>query len=335
MFIETDHLYNMNKEYIPWVEKYRPRTLKDVCGNNEIINVLDSYGGISRIPHLLLYGPPGSGKTSTILSMARDHYGIRDMSSMVLELNASDDRDIETVRTTIKNFTSNSSLLGVGNGVKLVILDEADALTMDAQAALRRIIEKSTKNVRFCICCNYVNKITPAIQSRCCKFRFKGLDNTSLGTLTRRIIEEEKILIESDAVDAIISLAKGDTRRVINLLQCVGLGNIHGKIITNDDIYICAGAPFPKDIDSIIETVKCKTFQESFMYVRDIMKNNGYSLVDIIHGITDRIIYDQTITDERMGILLEEFSNIEYNLSEGGSENIQLSALVGSFHLNN
>ena len=318
---------------LPWVEKYRPLTLNDVFGNNEVINVLGSYGGIARIPHLLFYGPPGSGKTSTILSMARDHYGIREMSSMVLELNASDNRDIETVRTTIQNFTTNSSLLGIGHGIKLVILDEADALTMEAQSALRRIIEKATRNVRFCICCNYVNKITPAIQSRCSKFRFQGLDPISMDVLTRRIIENEKILIETDAVDSIVSLAKGDARRVINLLQSVSLGNIDGKIISKEAIYSCAGAPLPKDVDLILESVSEQTFQMAFMYVQGMMRENGYSLVDIVQGITDRVICDDTISCERMGILLDEFSNIEYHLSEGGSENLQLGLLIGAFHL--
>ena len=145
--------------HLPWVEKYRPKNLAQVDGNSNIKRTLSNYGGISSMPHLLFYGPPGTGKTSTILAMAKQYYGTK-FKSMVLELNASDDREINVVRGKINTFCQNYSILGC-NDVKLVILDECDATTVEAQSALRRIIEKNTKYVRFCLCLSLIHISEP------------------------------------------------------------------------------------------------------------------------------------------------------------------------------
>ena len=156
----------------PWVEKYRPSTLDDLVAHKEIIGVLRRLIQADKLPHTLLYGPPGTGKTSTILAAARDMYGAN-FKAMTLELNASDDRGIDVVRNQIKEFAGTRRLFS--RGIKLIILDEADMMTNDAQFALRRVIEKYTSNARFCLICNYANKIIPALQSRCTKFRFAPL----------------------------------------------------------------------------------------------------------------------------------------------------------------
>jgi replication factor C subunit 3/5 len=176
----------------PWVEKYRPTSLADVAAHRDIIDTIDRLTGENRLPHLLLYGPPGTGKTSTILAVARKLYGSY-YQNMILELNASDDRGIDVVRQQVQDFASTQSIsFGPKVNVKLVILDEADAMTKEAQFSLRRIIEKYTKNTRFCLICNYVSKIIPALQSRCTRFRFPPLAAAHVTDRLRYIIQQEK-----------------------------------------------------------------------------------------------------------------------------------------------
>ena len=180
---------------------------------------------LQRLPHLLLYGPPGTGKTSTILALARRIYGSKNMRQMVLELNASDDRGIDVVREQIKTFAStkqiftNNSSSTLIAGYKLIILDEADAMTSTAQMALRRIMEKYTANTRFCIIANYTHKLSPALLSRCTRFRFSPLKERDIRVLVDKVITEENIQITGEATDALVRLSKGDMRRALNVLQ--------------------------------------------------------------------------------------------------------------------
>ncbi len=164
-----------------------------------------------RLPHLLFYGPPGTGKTTTILACARKIYG-DNYKKMILELNASDDRGIKTVRDTIKDFASSRQMFATGP--KLIILDESDAMSTDAQAALRRVVEKFTTNTRFCFICNYVSKIIPALQSRCTKFRFAPLHPEQIVPRVKYICEQEKIEVTQDGVEALVKLGAGDMRKV-------------------------------------------------------------------------------------------------------------------------
>ena len=183
---------------------------------------------LQRLPHLLLYGPPGTGKTSTILALARRIYGAKNMRQMVLELNASDDRGIDVVREQIKTFASTKQIFTMtpnSNGstsiaaYKLIILDEADAMTSTAQMALRRIMEKYTANTRFCIIANYTHKLSPALLSRCTRFRFSPLKERDIRVLVDKVILEENVQINPEATDALVRLSKGDMRRALNVLQ--------------------------------------------------------------------------------------------------------------------
>ncbi|KAH7441433.1 hypothetical protein KP509_03G038100 [Ceratopteris richardii] len=204
---------------VPWVEKYRPTSLADVAAHKDIIDTIDRLTGENRLPHLLLYGPPGTGKTSTILAVARKLYGSQ-FQNMILELNASDDRGIDVVRQQIQDFASTQSIsFGAKGNVKLVILDEADAMTKDAQFALRRIIEKYTKNTRFCLICNYVSKIIPALQSRCTRFRFAPLSVENVTGRLQYIIREEGLDATESGLAAIVRLSNGDMRKALNVLQ--------------------------------------------------------------------------------------------------------------------
>merc|ERR1711934_897 len=205
---------------LPWVEKYRPSSLDDVVSQENIITTLTQLVEAKKMPHLLFYGPPGTGKTSTILAIAKGIYG-NNIQTMALQLNASDDRGIAVVRNQIKEFASTRMVFSSGH--KLIILDEADAMTNDAQMALRRVIEKYTKNVRFCIICNYVSKIIPALQSRCTRFRFSPLSKAQIVGRLDDIIAAESVEATEDGKNALIKLARGDMRKVVNILQSTAM----------------------------------------------------------------------------------------------------------------
>lgn len=204
-----------------------------MSGHQDILATINKFVDTNRLPHLLLYGPPGTGKTSTILALARRIYGPENMRQMVLELNASDDRGIDVVREQIKTFASTKQIFsmgsfsrgGAGGGTgslaayKLIILDEADAMTNTAQMALRRIMEKYTANTRFCIIANYSHKLSPALLSRCTRFRFSPLKEADIRVLVDKVIEEETVKILPEATDALVRLSKGDMRRALNVLQ--------------------------------------------------------------------------------------------------------------------
>lgn len=210
-----------------------------------MIAIVETFIEAKRLPHLLFYGPPGTGKTTTILACARKLYGDK-FKSMILELNASDDRGIDVVREQIKNFASTKNIYN--SGFKLIILDEADSMTTQAQAALRRVIEKYTKNVRFCIICNYVSKIIPAIQSRCTRFRFAPLAVEQVDSRLQTIIDNEQITLTEAGKKALLLLSKGDMRRALNILQACHAAYDR---IDESEIYLCTGHPQPKDIERI------------------------------------------------------------------------------------
>lgn len=198
-----------------------------MSGHQDILSTINKFVDSNRLPHLLLYGPPGTGKTSTILALARRIYGIENMRQMVLELNASDDRGIDVVREQIKTFASTKQIFSLSGasaksgiaGFKLIILDEADAMTNTAQMALRRIMEKYTTNTRFCIIANYSHKLSPALLSRCTRFRFSPLKERDIRVLVDKVIEEEHVNILPEATDSLVRLSKGDMRRALNVLQ--------------------------------------------------------------------------------------------------------------------
>ena len=201
---------------VPWVERYRPERLVDVNGNEDVIRALRSYSSIESMPHLLFHGPPGSGKTSSILAIAKQFYGAGVFSSMVLELNASDVRGVDTMRNDINNFINCRSITdapGNGSNTKLVILDEADSLTHFSQCALRHIIERSTNRARFCLCCNYSTKLSPGIKSRCTTFKFSAISQLQLRDTLQNVLERENMKLSERNLDSVIDICRGDARR--------------------------------------------------------------------------------------------------------------------------
>ncbi|KAG2229886.1 hypothetical protein INT48_004012 [Thamnidium elegans] len=323
-----EKVFNLAAEIdnLPWVEKYRPKTLDDLVSQDNITSTIEKFIEAKKLPHLLFYGPPGTGKTSTILASARQLYGDK-FKSMILELNASDDRGIDVVREQIKNFASTRNIYS--SGFKLIVLDEADAMTNQAQAALRRVIEKYTKNVRFCIICNYVSRILPAIQSRCTRFRFSPLEKEQIEDRLQVIIDAEHVNLTEDGKEALLRLSKGDMRRALNILQAC-----HASYDRIDEtaIYNCTGHPDPKVIDRIARWLMTEEFTTVYTKIEEIKRESGIALPDIITDLHTYIGVIDYPAKSRI-ILLKNLSLLEYRLGEGANEQIQLGALVGTFKL--
>ncbi|CCF48278.1 hypothetical protein NDA11_002094 [Ustilago hordei] len=312
-------------DLLPWVEKYRPATLEDLVSHKDITSTIQNFIDRNRLPHLLFYGPPGTGKTSTILAMARKIFGPQFRNS-VLELNASDDRGIEVVREQIKGFASTKSVFSSKGGFKLIVLDEADAMTQAAQGALRRVIEQYTKNVRFCIICNYVNKIIPAIQSRCTRFRFNPLQLDQVEDRLNHVIENEGCKITQDGKEALLKLSRGDMRRALNVLQACHAASDH---IDETAVYNCTGNPHPSDIEAMLKSMMQEEFTTAYTTISGLKTAKGIALADMISGVYDLLATIKLPAKSKI-YLLDHLAHTEHRLSTGGSEKIQLTALLGA-----
>ncbi|KAJ5765231.1 hypothetical protein N7520_004790 [Penicillium odoratum] len=335
---------------LPWVEKYRPESLDDVSGHQDILATINRFVESNRLPHLLLYGPPGTGKTSTVLALARRIYGTKNMRQMVLELNASDDRGIDVVREQIKTFASTKQIFSMAPqsasaslaGFKLIILDEADAMTSTAQMALRRIMERYTANTRFCIIANYTHKLSPALLSRCTRFRFSPLKEADIRSLVDTVIEKENIKIQQEAVNSLVTLSRGDMRRALNVLQACHASSKplpmrnapnaplpEPETITNTTIYDCIAAPHPADIQEIMSTILNTSDVTSCLNTVNTLKDTkGLALADILSALADQLQQLEVPAQTRI-TWLEGLAEIEWRLSGGGSESIQTGGLVG------
>ncbi|KAL3513650.1 hypothetical protein ACH5RR_026367 [Cinchona calisaya] len=311
----------------PWVEKYRPQSLADVAAHRDIVDTIDRLASSNRLPHLLLYGPPGTGKTSTVLAMARKLFGSQ-MHNMVLELNASDARGIDVVRQQIQDFASTQSIsFGAKFSVKLVLLDEADAMTKDAQFALRRVIEKYTKSTRFALICNHVNKIIPAVQSRCTRFRFAPLDAVHVTERLNHVIKAEGLDVTDSGVKALVRLCNGDMRKALNILQSTHMAS---QQITEEAVYLCTGNPLPKDIEQISHWLLNEPFAVSWRKISEIKTRKGLALVDIIREVT-MFVFKIRLPSEVRIQLINQMADIEYRLSFGCNDKLQLGSLISAF----
>ncbi|KAI0598663.1 P-loop containing nucleoside triphosphate hydrolase protein [Biscogniauxia sp. FL1348] len=340
------------EDSLPWVEKYRPVSLDDVSGHQDILATINKFVDSNRLPHLLLYGPPGTGKTSTILALARRIYGAENMRQMVLELNASDDRGIDVVREQIKTFASTKQIFTIVGasrsggvaGFKLIILDEADAMTSTAQMALRRIMEKYTANTRFCIIANYTHKISPALLSRCTRFRFSPLKEDDIRVLVDKVILEEGVKISGEATDALVKLSKGDMRRALNVLQACHASStplqprdapkipekdIVRENITTETIYNCIAAPPPDAIVKIADTLLTTSDVTTCLSTINTLKvANGLALADIITALSEQLV-TMEVKPEVMIRWLDGLAEIEHRVAGGANEIIQTGAVVG------
>ena len=292
-----------SKADLPWIQKYRPEKLSDVISHKQIMNTLQKFIEKNELPHLLFYGPSGTGKTSTIISCAKELYHDY-YKFMVLELNTSDNRGIETVRTQIKSFVNSQteSFLPKDHQrkFKLVILDEIDAMTLDAQAILRQIIESNSRSTRFCLICNYLNKINLALQSRCALFRFIPLKPEDMEGKVTEICVEEGLDYNEKGIKALVKVARGDLRKAINILQSTSL-TYEGKI-TADKIYACSGYCHPKDSEIVYELLmnllkKKQTIAVTCQKISELIFEKNISLLHLLNDLKNFVL-DQEGDDD-------------------------------------
>jgi len=309
-----------------WVEKYRPKKLDDVVGQDEIVERLKAYAKHKNVPHLMFAGPAGTGKTTSALAMSKELFG-ETWKQNFHELNASDERGIGVVRGKIKDFARTAPIGKAG--FKIIFLDEADSLTTDAQSALRRTIEKYSHICRFILSANYSSKIIEPIQSRFTIFRFNNIKNDDVKKYICKIASSEKLEITPDGLETLIYIAKGDLRRAINILQ---VGASVNKKITAELLYETSATAKPEDIKNLINSALAGNFMAARNQLYDLLIQYGLSGEDIIKQI-HHAIYDLSIPDESKVRLIEKTGETEFRLTEGSNDHIQLEALLAQFAL--
>lgn len=333
--------YNMTSSKV-WVEKYRPYNINKII-QPEIKQLILSKNSLSDLPHLLFYGQPGIGKTTTALAIckyiytsnpANSHLYKQIIKERVLELNASDERGIKVVREKIKTFAAQA--LNTYKEVplfKIIILDEADVMTNDSQFALRRIIEQYSHITRFILICNYVTKIIPPLASRCSRYRFDPINLQKMKIIIDNILINEKISIEenilSDISQKIYIISKGDLRKTITILQrAVYISNLNNNNLSIDTINEISGV-IPQEYITdlyLILTTNINTYKLITDYLKIIL-NNGYSATNIINELSTHILSDINISDNNKSQIFIKMSNICNLLSNGSGDYIQLLVL--------
>ena len=309
---------------LPWIEKYRPLTFDDVIDHDDKIATLRNLIAQNQLTHLLFYGPPGTGKTSLILALAREMYGDT-FRKHILEINASSDRGIDTIRVSVVQFITSRT-----EKVKLVLLDEADALTPEAQGALKSIMEKYATYCRFCLICNDVNKISPALQSRCVKMVFSSLTAKSTRAKLADIIIKEKINIDDTGLDALIELER-DFRQLLNVLQ--GMHYFYSCFpdkITASAVYRYMGKPSTDTVTRLITALFENTFSDAQQVLVDMYKSNLITPTDMIGAVMKKILTVKLDIAKKHHIL-EMLSKIDHNIHNGCNTELQIAYLVSGF----
>lgn len=327
----------LTKKQPPWVDKYRPKNLDEVIGQKEVISIIRKSGETGDLPHLILYGPPGTGKTSTILAGAMELFGPNILNERVIELNASDERGIKVVRNKITDFAR----LALGNSdpdypsppFKIVILDEADAMTSEAQAALRKIMEEYSYTTRFCFICNYINQIIDPIISRCMKFRFKPVEDIFMKDKLLTISKNENINLDEKIIKIIINHSKGDARKAIMILQNLKYMSTYKK---NKDENLTVTS---QDINNMIGTIPIKKVEKLWNYIKnhqlsdnlrilDKFHRNGYPINSFIKVLISIINKDISIDEQKKNLIYIHLANTEKKLLDGGNEYLQLMNII-------
>ncbi|TVY59171.1 Replication factor C subunit 2 [Lachnellula cervina] len=334
----------------PWVEKYRPKNLSDVTAQEHTITVLQRNLQSSNLPHMLFYGPPGTGKTSTVLALAKELYGPELVKSRVLELNASDERGISIVREKVKDFArmqlSNPSAAYRAQypcpPYKIIILDEADSMTQDAQSALRRTMETYSKITRFCLICNYVTRIIDPLASRCSKFRFKSLDQGNAARRVEEIAVKEGVALEDGAVETLIRCSEGDLRKAITFLQSAArlVGAVEKdededsmdvdeekQAVTVRSIEDIAGVIPDETIEGLVKAMQPKSKGAVYDAVSKVVTDmvaDGWSATQVVTQLFQSLIYNEAIPDLQKNKITLVFSEIDKRLVDGSDEHLTI-----------
>lgn len=308
-------------DYVPWTEKYRPRKLSDIVGQSDIVKLLSAYVKEKNMPNLLFAGPPGIGKTTAALALARDLYG-ENYRDCILELNASDERGIDVVRGKIKDFARTVSLESVP--FKIIFLDEADSLTSDAQNALRRTMEVYVGVTRFILSANYSSKIIEPIQSRCSVFRFRPLREGEVKDMLHRVAKEEGLTLDEKAVEALLYISEGDMRRAINALQGASM---HGKKVTSEMVYKSASRAEPAEIKEMMELALARKFVEARKKLHKLMIEYGMSGEDVLLQMY-RTVDALEVGEREKVAIVDKIGEYNFRLVEGANETLQIEALL-------
>ncbi len=307
-----------------WVEKYRPSTLAQMEGQEAVVPLLRSYAEKRSMPHLLFAGPPGTGKTTAALALARDLFGA-EWRQNFLELNASDERGIDTVRTTIKQYARTAPLGEAG--FKILFLDEADNLTQEAQASLRRMMERYAASCRFILSCNYSSRIIEPIQSRCAVFRFRAYRPEAVRHQLARIAAAEQRTVSADAYEAIIAASGGDLRRATNLLQLAGT---HVAEITAETLKEYATAPLRREVEGMLGAALHGNFRDARDRLYALLVDRGAAGEEILRAIHAYLpdVPESVLPARDKVRLLEFLGEVDFRLAQGASDRIQLEALL-------
>ncbi|GAB4312420.1 MAG: replication factor C small subunit [Methanobacteriaceae archaeon] len=311
----------------PWVEKYRPNNLDEIVGQDHIVQRLKRYVDEESMPNLMFTGPAGVGKTTTALALAKSILGDYWRQNF-LELNASDARGIDTVRTNIKNFCR---LKPVGAPFRIIFLDEVDNMTKDAQHALRREMEMYTKTSSFILSCNYSSKIIDPIQSRCAIFRFAPVKGNHIIKRLEIIAQKEGLDIDVKAIESIVYFAEGDLRKAINILQASA--SVSEKI-TEESIHEVVSKARPKDVKKMINKALSGDFLGARNILREVMVVQGISGEDMVTQIyqeVSRMAMQGSIDEETYVNLINSISEYDFRIREGANPRIQLEALITKF----
>ncbi|MCU4751754.1 replication factor C small subunit [Halobacteria archaeon AArc-curdl1] len=308
-----------------WIEKYRPQTLAEIKGHENIVPRLVSYVEQNDLPNLMFSGPAGTGKTTAAQAVARELYD-DDWRDNFLELNASDERGIDVVRDRIKNFARSS--FG-GYNYRIIFLDEADALTSDAQSALRRTMEQFSHNTRFILSCNYSSQIIDPIQSRCAVFRFTELSEAAIEAQVREIAETEDIEVTDDGVDALVYAAAGDMRKAINGLQAAA---VMGETVDEEGVFAITATARPEEVEEMVEKAIAGDFTAARATLESLLTDRGLAGGDVIDQL-HRSAWEFDLDDMATVRLLERLGEVEFRITEGANERLQLEAMLASLAL--
>ena len=304
-----------------WVEKHRPKSVGDIRGQPAVVNRLEVYAESGTFPHMLFAGPPGTGKTTAALALTRDEF-TDTYRENTLEMNASDERGLESIRTKVKQFARSAPLGGAT--FKVIFLDEADALTPDAQGALRRIMEQYSGTCRFILSCNYSSKIIEPIQSRCAVFRFRPIASDQVAEEVRKIAAAEDIELDDDACDAIVHVSLGDLRKAITALQVAASLDPH---ITRALVYETTATAPPEALHGFVLACKQDGFHPARRRLRGILDQYGLAGTDFVNQLHRSVFDIEFLSESQKLDLTEMMAEIDFRLVEGGGEALQLDAL--------